>query len=273
MKRLVGSRRGRMSGAGLVIAMLVFAASVGTALAATLTGGNSSNTIIGTPNAPDTITDGNGNNVIFGLGGSTTQGDTITVGSGSNLIVVDGKCKQGFDTVTPGYSAAAYCEISQGNPKEGRSTVTAGGGSNVIIGGAGPNTITAGVGTKGSDLIVGGEVGDTITSSNGNNLIFLGSGSLYKGSTVTDGSGSSVIVAQNGVKDTISCAPGNNTTVYADRVDVVHGCAHVSYGSSGTPAYSLATIRMPSVRGSAHKSNKHAHKHKQHKTHQARGRA
>ncbi|MBV9607013.1 MAG: hypothetical protein JO027_18010 [Solirubrobacterales bacterium] len=262
MKRLFGSHRRRMGGAGLVVAMLVLAASVGTALAATLTGGNTNNTIIGTPNAPDTITDGNGNDIIFGLGGSTTQGDTITAGNGNNVIDADGKCSQGYDTVTPGYGAAAYCELSQGNPKEGRSTITVGSGDNVIVGGAGPNTITAGVGSKGSDLIVGGQVGDTITSGNGGNLIFLGSGSLYKGSTVTDGSGSSVIVAQNGVKDTITCAPGNNTTVFADKIDVIHGCAHVTYSHNNAPSYSLATVRMPSARGATHKAKKAAHKHK-----------
>jgi Ca2+-binding RTX toxin-like protein len=271
MKRLFGSLRYRVGGTGLLVAVLVLGAFVGTALAATLAGGNNNNTIIGTPNAPDTITDGNGNDIIFGLGGSTTQGDSIATGSGNSVIVADGQCTQGYDTVTAGYGAAAYCEVTQGNPKEARDTITTGGGANVIVGGAGPNTINAGVGTKGSDLIIGGQVGDTIKSSNGGNLIFLGSGSTYKGSTVNDGSGTSVIDAQNGVKDTITCAAGNNTTVFVDKnVDVVNGCAHVVTSKDPVSSYSLSSVKMPKRTAAAHtnkaKNAAGKHKHRSHKS-------
>jgi Ca2+-binding RTX toxin-like protein len=263
MKRLFGSFRYRVGGAALLIAMLVLVAGVGTALAAMLTGGNNNNTIIGTPNAPDSITDGTGSDIIYGLGGSTTQGNTITAGSGSDVIVGDGECTQGYDTVSAGYSAASYCEIDQGNPKEARDYVTAGSGDDVIVGGAGTNTITAG---GGSNLIVGGEVGgDKITAGNGTNNIYLGRGPLYKtGSTVTVGTGSGTIHAQNGVKDTITC--GGEYKVYADHVDVVHGCGQVIYKSDPSPSYNLSSIQLPHRRGAAHKAThkgkKTAGKHK-----------
>jgi Ca2+-binding RTX toxin-like protein len=233
--------------------MLVLAASAGTALAATLTGGGSNNTIIGTPSVADTINDGGGNDIIYGLGG----GDTIKAGGGNDQIDADGQCTQGYDTVTPGSSEANYCQHGQGNPKERRSSIQAGGGDDTIFGGAGPNTISVGVGSMGNDLIYGGQVGDTISSSNGDNKIYLGKGSLYTGSTVSDGSGNSVIHAQNGKKDTISCARRNGTTVYADRVDVVSGCARVIYTNDpgAIPSPYPSQDRRSAKHSAVHKKN------------------
>jgi hypothetical protein len=276
MKKLFGSPRHRVSGAGLMIAMLALVASVGTALAATLPPGGSSNpnfnvdnTLIGTPNVPDTITDGNGNDIIYGLGGNTTSGDAITAGRGNDEIVADGMCTQGFDTITPGHSEANYCEPGQGNQNEGNTSISVGGGNDLIIGGGGRNTISVAARTQGNDIVVGGKSGgDTITTSNGNNQIFLGRGASYTtGSTVSDGHGDSVIHAQNGVADMITCAPGNATKVYADKSDKVKGCAQVITATPDpNPSYQFARDRAVSSKHGSHKAKKGAHHNRRHRS-------
>lgn len=268
MKKLFEAVHRPARGKGLVITLVVLGATGGTAVAATINGGNGDVTVIGTPNVADTINVGGGDDIIYGLGG----GDTINVGGGNDQIDADGHCSGGYDTVTPrSASSSYYCSHGQ-IPGEGNSTINVNGGqgSDVIFGGGGHNTINAN-NPGGNNTIYGGPLGDTInmaTSGMSDNKIYLGGGRSYTGSTVNDGNGGSVIHAQNGVKDTITCQRGNGTTVYADRVDVVHGCARVIYtadpnpGPMPRPVRDASTVRHTKHTKSVHrKTKKHGRRH------------
>jgi Ca2+-binding RTX toxin-like protein len=211
----------------VALAAVIFGVTAATALAATFNGTNGNDFIVGTPHVADTINSLNGNDTIYGQGG----GDTINVGRGDDQVDADGMCSGVKPGVYSHLPAGAYCAHVQ-FPGEPRSTINVGGGQgdDTIFGGGGRNSINAN-NPGGNDTIYGGPIGDTInTASTGesDNQIYLGGGSQYTGSTVNDGNGDSVIHAQNGVADTINCARGNGTTVYADaHKDVVNGCHRV----------------------------------------------
>jgi hypothetical protein len=217
-----------VKGKTLVLTSVVLALGATAAFAGTFPGGSGNNIIIGNLHKQDTITDGSGNDTIWGQGG----GDTITVGGGDDVVDADGNCGTVppgvYNSPPPGYS---YCEHVQ-YPGEAASKITAGGGDDTIFGGGGANTITAGCG---NDTIFGGPVGDSITAGasrgcQADDTIWLEPaipGVKDNGSTVTTGAGDDVIHAQDHVVDTITCAKGNGTKVYADTNDVVKGCAKV----------------------------------------------
>ena len=206
----------------LALAGAILAVAAPAALAATLFGDG---TLVGTTGS-DTIAAGNGNDTVWGLGGA----DTISTGKGNDVIDGNGHCPAGVQTgkVYPnGLPVGEYCEHGPIPGRANGDTISAGNGSDTIYGGGGLNTISAG---NGNDTIYGGLIGDTISAGNGNDTITLGGGSTYTGSTVSVASGKGVIYAQNGVKDTITCATKNNYTVYADKkIDVVSHCATISY--------------------------------------------
>jgi Ca2+-binding RTX toxin-like protein len=197
-------------------------------LAATLAGGNNDNTIIGTPNAQDTISDGNGNDVIWGLGGS----GTISVGNGDDMVDADGMCNGGYDTVTPGSSAANYCNHGH-DPDPHGNNISAGSGNDTIFGGSGQNNISAG---GGNDTIYGSpSANDTIsagpTSKQADDTIYVYNGSNH----VTVGSsGNNVIHAyQSGDPgiDTIKCG-SHGGIAYVNSKDNVTGCEKVVLGAA-----------------------------------------
>lgn len=232
----------------LALTIGVLAASVASASAATITENGAGDwTLIGTPNS-DTITGGNGNYDVIGLGASSNGTDRITVGNGNNFLEADGSCPKGYqDTVTPGYGPVAYCQIDQYSNAH-TDIIAAGSGNNLILGGGYKNTITVGNGNNiiyaggansnsvtagnGANLIIGGSGPNTITAGSGANVIYAGGGP----DTIKVGSGTLVIYAQNGKTDHITCGAKNNTTVYADTSDVVTGCAHVVTAAAGSAA-------------------------------------
>src|SRR6185312_12044001 len=153
--------------------------------------------------AGDIITVGAGNDLILGgLGG-----DTILLGNGNSDIIGDEG--QLFFT-----SAGLLIQAQTNNPGYGgNDTITAGNGSDIILGGVGSDTITAG---NGGSIIVGDNgrivwsspgilslvtttdvtygAGDSITTGNGNDIIIGGSG----GDTIKGGDGNNLIIGDNG---------------------------------------------------------------------------
>jgi Ca2+-binding RTX toxin-like protein len=227
---------------------------VTTAALAVLAGGAlaATTTIIGTSgNDVITKTD-NGNYIVYGLAGA----DTLTfTGKGNDVIDGDGSCMKGSDS-------SEYCEHKQ-IKGDGGDTITAGSGDDTIYGGGGKNKITVG---SGDDTIYGGPIGDTITVGTGNDEIYLGLGGVgsgYTGSVVTIPAGQEddFVHAQNGVKDVITCNK-TQTTVWADKVDVTTGCAHVIYTADPNPGPN------PRLAGRTTKHRKSTHKptHKRHVT-------
>jgi Ca2+-binding RTX toxin-like protein len=106
--------------------------------------------------------------------------DTITVGDGSNIV----HSGDGNDTITTGNGDN---QIVAGT---GNDTVTAGDGGNDIFGGLGNDTITSGTGADaingglGDDTLTGGGGNDTIDGSNGNDTISGGLGNdILRGGT------------------------------------------------------------------------------------------
>ena len=214
----------------VVLAMVILAGGAATAFAATVSGDG---TLIGTT-GNDTITAGNGNDTVFGLGGS----DTITAGNGNDVIDANGHCLAGVTAgdYPNGLPNGEYCEHGQ-IPSNNADLITAGKGNDTIYAGGGPNAIDAGCG---NDTIDGGPVADAIVAGTSkgcqaDDQIYLGLGPSYDGSAVATGAGDDVIHAQNGVTDYISCGKGNGTTVYADKSDVVKGCARVIYTPDPNP--------------------------------------
>jgi Ca2+-binding RTX toxin-like protein len=109
-----------------------------------------------------------------------------------------------------------------------RHTIVAGKGNDSVSGGGGHNVVTVG---GGGDAIYGGPLGDAINAGykfSGNDPILLGSGPHYTGSAaVATGSGNNVVHAKNHARDLIVCQHGNQTTVYADKIDIIIGCANL----------------------------------------------
>jgi len=121
-----------------------------------------------------TITDGTFENftVVTGSGA-----DTLTVGNGSNVVVAG----DGANTITAGNGANT---IIGGNNAD---TITAGDGGNILTGGNGANIITSG---GGNDFITSGTGADTIVAGGGDDLITVIGG----GDTVNGGAGSDRLV-------------------------------------------------------------------------------
>jgi Ca2+-binding RTX toxin-like protein len=251
----------------LALTLLILAVTAATALAANISGNG---TLVGTTGA-DNIAAGNSNDTVWGLGG----GDSISAGNGNDVIDADGKCPQGLTAgdYPNGLPGSSYCEHGHDAVPGQHANISAGNGNDTIYGGGGANSINVG---NGDDTIYGGPISDTIqagsTSGQGNDKIYLDyndSGAYYTGSTVYVGAGDDVVYAQNGKKDTIKCPKGNQTTVYADKVDSTTGCHRVIY----TPATTAAKNRLAQTRThrrTTHRKTKRTH-HKtkvtHHKTH------
>ncbi len=137
-----------------------------------------------------------------------TGADTITVGDGSNIVRVGA----GANTVTTGNGNNLV--VGGGDA----DTITTAGGNDTIDGGAGTNTISAG---QGFNTITGGGGADTITALDGGNLVDAGNGT----NRVTTGAGADTIVTGTG-DDTIVSGAGDDLITSrggADSVDAGAG--------------------------------------------------
>ena len=152
----------------------------------------------------DTITLGNGQNIVIGGG----KGDVITTGSGNDYIVGD----NGFATVVAG----VVTQLSSADPTvTGDDLINAGQGNNTVIGGSGNDTLNTG---NGNDVIIGDggfvtwstagvlqqasslfntagtDGNDVINPGNGANYIIGGGGN----DTINGGADNDYIIGDNG---------------------------------------------------------------------------
>jgi len=132
-----------------------------------------------------------------------TGADTITVGDGSNIIDVG----QGANTVTTGNGPNL---VTGGADAD---TITTAGGDDTIDGGAGTNTISAG---QGRNQIVGGNGADTISALDGGNVINAGDGT----NIVTTGAGNDTIRTGTGA-DTVVAGAGDDMITARGGTDTV----------------------------------------------------
>ena len=132
--------------------------------------------------------------------------DTITVGDGTNIIDMG----IGANTATTGNGNNS---VTGGNEAD---TITTGGGNDTINGGAGTNVISAG---QGFNTITGGGGADTITALDGGNLINAGDGS----NSVTTGAGADTITTGTGADIIVSGAGNDLITVRGGTDDVDAG--------------------------------------------------
>ena len=191
----------------------------------------------------DTISLGNGNNLV--LGG--TGNDKITAGTGNQVIVGDN------GTVSynvPGVLAYVlgqdvYQSGGVNATATGSNVITLGVGNDFIIGGYGANSITAGNGdsavigqdgeflfTTGGQLILAETINpalgnpDTIALGTGNYVVLGGTGS----DKITTGVGNQVIVGNNG---TVAYAsPGVLSYIDGNDVYQVGDTTHVATGNN-----------------------------------------
>jgi Ca2+-binding RTX toxin-like protein len=133
--------------------------------------------------------------------------DTLTVGDGDNII----NSGAGADTVTTGHGDNAI------NLGSGANTATAGNGANSIIGGNDADTITV---LDGGNFIDAGNGVNTITSGNGNDTILSGTGT----DTIVSGGGADLVTLRGGA-DTVSGGAGNDRLIidYGTKITNVSG--------------------------------------------------
>ncbi len=180
----------------------------------------------------DTITVGNGANVIVGGLGA----DTITTGTGNNIILGDSG-KANFDSATgvlinifstygsAPVGGAPTLQTPAGNPDLGTSSddvITLGDGNNVVIGGAGSDQIY--VGASGVNVIIGDDGEADYTSGVLTNIFSTDGtsgvggddtiGGKVNGVFTFGGSGDNVVIGGLG-GDTIELG-GNGNTIIGD---------------------------------------------------------
>jgi Ca2+-binding RTX toxin-like protein len=152
----------------------------------------------------DTITAGNGSKVLVGGSGD----DTITAGDGSNTIL--------GDNGEVAYSAAGVLSSVASTGSGGDDIIAAGNGTNTVIAGSGRDSVTAGLTSAGTNIVLGdngmidyeaGHVAqiiatdstnggnDTIDLGNGTNLVIGGTGSDW----IRAAAGTSIMLGDNGL--------------------------------------------------------------------------
>ncbi len=148
----------------------------------TINPGSGANLIYGMGGA-DTITVGDGNNVVFGgtgLTDTTDGGDTMTIGTGANTIY--GNAGNDALTLTNGTAAGNTSTVFLGLGDDSYTATAAHAGNHNITGGSGADTINV-FGTTGDVTIIGGiaitdttDGADTVTLGTGSVSAFLNAG-------------------------------------------------------------------------------------------------
>ncbi|MEI6161357.1 MAG: calcium-binding protein, partial [Roseococcus sp.] len=186
----------------------------------TITAGTIEHFTVLTGNGADTLTVGDGDNIIIAGNGA----NTITAGDGANSVTGGDNA----DTITVGNGGNM---VDGGN---GANTMTSGTGNDTILSGNGADTIVTGAG---ADLITVRGGADTADAGAGDDLLTVDYGAMvtnvtggvsggnlgtgYVG-TLADGVGSSVGFV--GVENfTIITGSGNDSVTTGDGIDVVIG--------------------------------------------------
>jgi Ca2+-binding RTX toxin-like protein len=242
---------------------------------ATWTGGvltqiRSSDTTAGT-GGDDTISVGAGRNYVVGGVGA----DGITAGADDDVVLGDNGV---VNFTTSGViTDASATELGLG----GADTIDAGGGNNVVIGGAAGDTVTT---DAGNDVILGDNgnltftagvlteavTTDTSDATGGNDVLNAGDGvNVVLGGvgndTITTGAGDDVIVGDNGIAqfdssgarqliesrdpqlagdDTIDSGAGNDVVIGGSGADSIQGGAgnDVLIGDGGTATFTAGEL-------------------------------
>jgi hypothetical protein len=254
MKKSTAVRGKRTS---LVTAALVagVAAMAPAALAATESLPTGNGTIVGT-SIDDTLTAGNGNVNVWGLGGTVDGSEVISVGNGNDVVDAGGTCPAG-DAPAGAYPAgstaanlvAAYCQHGP-NLNPDVTNITVGTGSDTVYGNDGRNYINAG---DNQDIIYGyGQAGNYVNvAANVNNLSTKGAGgslifAYYPGAyTVGSNTNHSNVYDVYTPGSTVECQD-NTTTVYTiaqKNWATILGNCNVSYFASVQPYPSVPAAR------------------------------
>jgi Ca2+-binding RTX toxin-like protein len=166
------------------------------------------------------------------------QADTLTTGDGDDLINVAGGANtvtagEGNNTVTGGADADTF------TVGDGDNLIDAGNGANTIIAGQGVNTITAGTGTNtitaldGGNIITGGDGTNIITSGAGADVISAGRGPM----TIVAGGGSDLITVKGSPLGTVDAGLGADRVIVDFRdedLDISGGIAGGSFATGHT---------------------------------------
>ncbi len=184
----------------------------------------------GTADGNDTITVGNGDNIVLGGLGD----DSLTVGTGNNLIVGDRatitrdlggvSIAANFVTVSAGGQVRSIVTTDAGTAAPANDTITVGAGNNVILGGGGQ---------------------DEISVPNGNNVILGDNG------VVTFAANGQLTSAESdldtiGGRDTINVGDGHNTIIGGfadDQIETGTG-NNVVIGDGGSATFATNGDRL-----------------------------
>lgn len=130
--------------------------------------------------------------------------------------------------------------------EDGNDTVYGGSEADVLDGGPGNDELD---GNGGNDRIDGGPGDDTLYAGGGDTTLTGGSGhdSIHTGGHNELAGGNSIVQAQDGEQDQISCSVWGADIVYADAIDVVSGCANVHRGATPPPAQPTMKIGLSGV--------------------------
>ncbi len=189
----------------------------------------------------ETITGGNGSDVIIGGVGAST----ITGGNGDNLIIGH----DGSVIFAEGEPTAAATDPTAG----GKDTITVGTGNNLVMGGTGNNTISVTSASSttrsnsGSGTPVGSSSVDVLMGANGS--ADLSSWVVTSVTSAHDTDGGNNTITGGAGYNTIIGGPGNNHLTGAGQSDVIVGAdGSATYSTSGQIT-GVNTSVAPSVGG------------------------
>ncbi len=195
----------------------------------------------------DSITAGNGNNVIVGGLGA----DTITAGNGNNIVLGDSGTAN-FDPTTGILTSIFSTFVGApvgGTTDTGTSsndTIKVGNGNDIVIGGSGADTITANYQTQVTVNTSSNTVNDILMGGDGE-IDFINGVVSTVTSTDTNDGGDNTISAGNG-NDLVIGGLGANTITLGNGRDIVVGESGEALFTSGV-IYTVFDIAPAAVGG------------------------